>query len=183
MKLWPLLTRKVKVTRLVFEQPRIRVLRDTQGRLDVSTIGKGTEKATPAKPANIGAENKAAALGAPSIEDFSVQGDDLVYSDAQNAGAVIEIKHLDLDVMDFSATAPFGIKLKLAALSDQRNFSVEGKAGPILSDGSLAPGKLPLDLKIGIGPLLLDKLRSAPQIGSKIPAASTLSVKRVRVPD
>ena len=62
------------------------------------------------------------------------------------------------------------MKLKLAALGDQQNLSVEGKAGPILSEGSLDPGKLPLNLKVEVGPLLLDKLRGVPQIGSKIPA-------------
>jgi len=179
VELLPLIRGDLKVTRLVVDQPRIRVLRDTHGRLNVSTIGGGKEKAAPAAPvpqANIAPENKAAvALSALSIKDFSINGGYLLYSDAQNKDAAIEIKRLDLDVRDFSATAPFGIKLKLAALGDQQNLSVEGKAGPILSDGSLNPRKLPLDLKIEAGPLLLDKLRGVPQIGSKIPAKLSIS--------
>ncbi|HEY2662756.1 MAG TPA: AsmA family protein [Candidatus Binataceae bacterium] len=174
VELLPLLGGDLKVTRLVLDQPQIRVLRDAQGQLNVSTIGRSKEKAAPAAPApqaNIASENKAGgALNALSIENFSLAGGNVYYSDAQDKGAAIEIKRLDLDVSDFSANAPFGVKLKLAALGDQQNFSIAGKAGPILSDGSIDPGKLPLDLKIEVGPLLLDKLRGVAPIGPKIPA-------------
>jgi uncharacterized protein involved in outer membrane biogenesis len=174
VNLLPLLRGDVKVTRLVFDRPRIRVLRDTHGQLNVSSLGGGKEKTAPVAPPpqpNVAAENKAAvALSGLSIDNFSINEGALLYDDAQNQGAAVEIKRFDLNVTDFSATAPFGMKLKLAALGDQQNLSVEGTAGPILSDRSLDPAKLPLDLKIEAGPLLLDKLRGLPQIGSKIPA-------------
>lgn len=171
VELLPLLSGDLKVTSLVFDQPRIRVLRDAQGRLNVSTIGGGRGKAPPATPAPQAPKNKAATtLSTLSIESFSIDGGDLLYSAAEGRSSAIEIKHLDLSVTDFSVTAPFGMKLKLAALGDQQNLSVEGRAGPILIDGSLDPAKLPLDLTIEVGPLLLDKLRGTPQIGSKIPA-------------
>ena len=174
VELLPLLGGNLKITRLVFDEPQIRVLRDAQGQLNVSTIGRGKEKAAPeaAPPeANLASENKGpGALNALSIENFSIAGGSVYYSDAQDRGAPIQIKRLDLDVSDFSATAPFGVKLKLAALGDQQNLNVAGKAGPILSYGSIDPGKLPLELKVGVGPLLLDKLRGAAQIGPKIPA-------------
>jgi hypothetical protein len=172
VELLPLLGGEVKVTRLVFDHPEIRVLRDAQGQLNVSTIGKGKQKPAPAAPqANVAEENKSGgALNALSIENFSIEGGNVYYSDAQAGGAAIEIKRVDFDVNDFSAASRFAIRLKLAALGDQQNLTVEGKAGPILSGGAIDPGKIPLDLKIDLGPMLLDKLRGAPQIGSRIPA-------------
>src|SRR5271165_5034437 len=50
VELLPLLGGEVKVTRLVFDHPEIRVLRDAQGQLNVSTIGQGKQKPAAAAP-------------------------------------------------------------------------------------------------------------------------------------
>jgi len=185
----PLLRREVKVTRLIFKQPTVRVLRNAAGELNVSTIGKKeqpqAQAPAAAPPARSGAApssqgpmvagppaGAAAGGGLQSlaITRFSIEGGQLLYQDATQGGAPVKINDVDLDVADFSASAPFKVDLKLALLGDEQNLKVSGRLGPLLRDGAIDAKRMAFALKISLGPLTLDRLRTLTQLRGKVPA-------------
>ena len=185
----PLLRREVEVTRLVFKQPTVRVLRNAAGELNLSTMGKKEQPQAPAAPSAPSAPKGAAPSGqgpmvagpatgvtgagglqSLAIARFSIEGGQLLYQDATQAGAPVRISNVDLDVEDFSASAPFKIGLKLALLGDEQNLKVDGRLGPLLRDGAIDAKRMPFALKISLGPLTLDRLRTLAPLRGKIPA-------------
>jgi len=187
----PLLARRLDITRLTLEQPIVRVIRDSNGELNVSSLGKkGKEQASPPsnsrpaqnntpnmpsgqglmveKPAKTGSEK--AALQRVSVANLAVQDGQVVYQDATPGSMPIKIGNADLEVEGFSPDSPFKVLLNLALMSDVQNVKASGKVGPLIHDGVIDAKQIPFDMKMTIGPLTLDRLRGIPQLRGKIPA-------------
>jgi len=169
VELLPLLSGQVLITRLAMLNPEVRILRDSAGRLNVSTLGahQGATTTTPGKPA------RQHAGGAPIsflVRDLNLKEGEVSYQDAAAKGHPIEAGHVNLDVSDVNPTRPFPIKLGLAVTGGAQNLSVKGTAGPLLRDGKLEVMDTPLSFTITAGPMLLDRLRNFPELRSRIPS-------------
>lgn len=186
----PLLRREVQITRLVFKQPTVRVLRNAAGDLNVGMIGRkerpqaSAVPSAPSAPRSSPPSGQGPMIAGPTtgaggtvggglrslaITRFSIEGGQLLYQDATQAGAPVRIGNVDLAVEDFSADAPFKVVLNLALLGDEQNLKVSGRLGPLISDGGIDPTRIPFALKISIGPFTLDRLRTLAPLRGKIP--------------
>jgi hypothetical protein len=61
--------------------------------------------------------------------------------------------------------------MKLAFPGDAQNVAASGKVGPLLQQGVLETSGIPIDLKLSVGAMPLDKIRTLTDVGADIPAA------------
>src|SRR5271157_1558994 len=192
---FPLLFGRLRLRRLVFKELRVRIIRDARGVLNLSEIGKksggakepaaekgakplsgaavtrseGEGAATEAKPGG------SAALEKFAIKTFSLQGGKVSYSDLAAGGQPLEVTSIDLNVRHFSMSGSFEISGSLAALGTDQNLAVSGEVGPLMRAGTINVAAMPLDLKVTVGPLKLDRVRQIPGVGGAIPRQLAIS--------
>jgi AsmA family/AsmA-like C-terminal region len=181
----PLLARRIRVTRIALEKPEIRLIRAQDGKLNVSTIGAKHEEKPREKPApGAGKPNALEAaprkkaksssiLEALHVRNLAIDGGKIVYID--HGAAPIAINAIDLQVTNFSFGSAFDVALRFAALGDEQNFEASATAGPLMSDGSLNVGAMPIDLKAKIGPIALDQVRKLAIASKAIPPKLSIS--------
>jgi uncharacterized protein involved in outer membrane biogenesis len=181
----PLLTKSVRVTSLVLDSPQVRVIRNSAGVLNVDTIGnkkkhdeeherKRTGESSKHERKS-GSEPNLSGLAALTVRSLEVKNAQLFYQDQQNGGPPVTVNNLNLSVDDFSVYYPFDIAMTLAALGDQKNVDVSGQVGPLIQQGMLVVGAIPLKLTASVGPLTLAQLKSIPQVAHAIPPDLSLS--------
>lgn len=182
----PLLARKLKVTRLVLVQPQVRIVRDAVGRLNVGTIGAGREAvgsqpplqapraplAASAPPAetSTATSNEGGALSSLSVANLAIQDGQISFTDPGLGPRPVQIRHVDFELSSFSATAPFQVQLQLALLGDKPNLDASGTLGPLMKAGVVDADAMPAALKLHLGPVLLDAVRTFALLRSRIPA-------------
>ncbi len=169
----PLLGGEVKVKRIEFIKPDIRVLMNAQGALNLDSLGGPPE--TPATQNEKHHGGKRSALADLSIGSFSVEDGAIYYTDLSQQATPIEFNHIELELANVSATAPFDVDLKASVLGEEHNAQASGKVGPLLKDGVLDLSALPLDLKFGCDSIKLDRVRSLADVGSAIPKQLSIS--------
>ena len=177
VELLPLLSRSLKVTRLIVSQPQLRILRDRAGTLNVATIGASGAPAQP--PPNIPPSEKnqnAAGLAALTVGSLKIENGSLSYADQQRGGRPIQVNDFNFMVDHFNVGAPFDLAMSLAVMGQQQDLSVSGKVGPLMRAGMIQISSVPLDLDATIGPIAIAQLQSLPQLAHSIPA--TLSVSQ-----
>jgi hypothetical protein len=176
----PLLAKQLKVTELVLRQPQIRIIRSAASVLNVSTIAKrsGAEKL----PKSGGSWWSGGGLGSGggggrsgtvgmSIKTFTIEDGRVFYLDQRTGAAPVTINAINLKIENFSLASPFDVALDLAAFGDHRNLEVSGTAGPIMRDGAIDAGAIPVTLDATVGPLVLTQLKSVPQLAKSLPPA------------
>jgi uncharacterized protein involved in outer membrane biogenesis len=189
----PLLARQVKVTRLLLKEPHVRIIRDRAGILNVSTLSKKTGAAAPARanpgrkrgampsspletaPPGAGAGGGASVLNEVSIWSFSIQDGQVYYQDQQGGGAPITVNAVNLNIDNFTVGSPFDVALTLAALSEKKNLDISGQVGPLMRQGAIEIGAIPLNLAVTVGPLALAQVKALPQLAHAIPPELTIS--------
>ncbi|HQH71690.1 MAG TPA: AsmA family protein, partial [bacterium] len=157
-KLWPLLQKKLEVSQLVLNKPVIQLIRDKEGVLNVSTLGKSNGGA------ESGGEAKAPANPAPSPgngEAFSfaliqVNHGDVHFVDRQG-GQDIRAGQIDATVRDFSLDRPFSVQISSAVLASKPNITLQGRFGPLGKSFDLA--NFPMQADVKIDSLNLDELQ------------------------
>ncbi len=199
VELLPLLHKEIKVTELVLQRPQIRIIRSASGVINASTIAK-TRNATGwvLEPgAAPGPESGLAELanrptGVPKsgrpqmsvsrstvnkvvIETFTMEDGRIVYIDNRAGGAPVTVNAVNLKVTHFSLAKPFDVALELAAFGDHQNLAVSGTAGPIVKDGAIDTGAIPVNLDTSVGPLTLAQLKSVPELAKVLPHALVIS--------
>ena len=169
----PLLYGEAKVSRLELINPDIRIVRNARGDLNIDSIGTNAEEVSSAKKRRT---RKKSSLADLSVKALSVENGAVYYNDLAEKAAPIEIHRLDFDVTNFSAVAAFDVDLKLAFAGDEQNVAASGKLGPLLQHGVLDTSGIPIDLKLSVDAIPLDRIRTLTDIGADIPAA-------VKIPD
>jgi uncharacterized protein involved in outer membrane biogenesis len=187
--LMPLLARRVEIKQVSLKQPVVHLIRNQRGALNVSTIGKKspTGEAAPApvapppgNPSLKGAPLTATpppgqpsagvgALGEISVSSLTVEDATIVYQDA--GAAPVTVSAVNLDVENLGVSTPVDIKLSLAALGTDKNLSLSGKAGPLMTNGAIDMAAIPLAFNLDLGPLTMAELKAVPQIASALPPA------------
>ncbi len=145
VELWPLVfSRKLNVTGVAIEKPRVTLLRNANGQWNFSSLGGAAAKTSPKQTATPGSAPEASG----ALSDFSVKklelkdGEIVVGSTGSPKRSTYE--HVNVTLSDFSMTSAFPVVVTADLPKDGR-FSLEGKAGPVdSSDAALTPvdGKL-----------------------------------------
>ncbi|HEV3109529.1 MAG TPA: AsmA-like C-terminal region-containing protein [Candidatus Binataceae bacterium] len=178
VKFLPLLRGKIKVHRLEFTKPTIRILRQANGRLNIDTLGEGA-------PADLSVARHRGGAGAArgvvwaiardvSIKGLAIDDGTVYYSDPTLKGVPLQLNHLSVELSGFHTGSAFDVDIKSALFSDQPNLELSGKAGPMLRQGGLDIPDCPLDLTFKTGPLTIDNLRTLLAPGAIVPV--TLSM-------
>ena len=199
VELLPLLHKEIKVTELILRRPQIRIIRSASGVINASTIAKtrnataGVSKPGVAPGPELGLgelPNEAPGARKSSrpqiavsrstvsnilIETCTIENGRIVYIDNQTGGAPTTINAVNLTLTHFSLAKPFDLALALAAFGDRHNLEVHGTAGPIVKDGVIDAGAIPVNLDASIGPLTLAQLKSVPQLAAAVPPALAIS--------
>jgi hypothetical protein len=120
--------KKVDVSGILIDSPRIRLIREKDGSLNVNSLAK------PEKKDQVAA--KATTVSAPVtlptllISSLRMTGGTLVYIDrAFDSPLSLEINQISLEANKISLTAPFPIVCEAALLSNQKNVRLEAKVG------------------------------------------------------
>jgi uncharacterized protein involved in outer membrane biogenesis len=186
VELLPLLHKEIKVTELILRQPQIRIIRGTSGAMNVSTIlkkgaagtGNLTEPGAAAESGIAAPSNQSGGVSTISnvtIETFTIEDGRISYLDKQAGGTPVTVNAVNLKVAHFSLAEPFDVALDLAAFGDRKNLELSGRAGPIVKDGAIEAGAIPIKLEATVGPLTLAELKSIPQLAKALPRALVLS--------
>ncbi|MFB3786126.1 MAG: AsmA family protein [bacterium] len=168
-KLLPLLQKKLEVSQLVLNKPVIQLIRDKEGVLNVSTLGKTNgnpdssgESAAPAKPAPSAGNGEAFSFGLIQVNNGDVRFVD------RPGGQEIQANQIDATVRDFRLDQPVSIRLAAAVLAAKQNISLQGQFGPLGKSFDLA--NLPLQADVQIDSLNLDELQKKfPALKEKLP--------------
>jgi uncharacterized protein involved in outer membrane biogenesis len=170
--LLPLLARELRVSKIVLEQPQIRIVRNADGELNVSTIGRKAmaegqaeseqrrnqlKQPSPLSEAPEKSRKGGAALNGLEVHNFSIAQGQVEYLAAGQPP--IAISQIDLDVSNFSFVSPFDLSLQMAALGDSQNVKLTGQLGPIASGAGIDVNAIPLDLHLQAGPFELAEIR------------------------
>lgn len=173
----PLLSRSIKVTSLVVSAARVRIIRNHAGALNLSTISRkpGQEKKKPPKPEAEGGGGGPSGLAALTVKSLRIDNAALSYEDQQAGGPPLTVSAVNFALDDFSVNSPFDFTLTLAALGDRKNLNVSGRIGPLIRDGGIDVGAIPIDLTAAVGPVALAQLKALPQLAHAIPPALSIS--------
>lgn len=183
VKVIPLLSGNVEVSRIVLEAPTVKVVRDANG-FNFSSLGKGAATpadvpppvATPAaeetgQPAPTTQQTAAFVVALLRIRDGDVQFVDKT----PEAAADLKIHDLDFEASDVSLTSPIAFEIAAALFgAEKQNFSLAGELGPL--GEKVEVDTAPIDAKLSFDPLDVEKLRAALPVAAKqIPPGLGLS--------
>ena len=194
VELIPLLARQLRINKVVLSHPEITIIRNADGQLNLSTIGRkhpksseegagpGEEKlksggqiqSNPMTESRREEERKRKHLDALHVANFSIDQGKIFYRDANQAP--VEVSGIDFELTNFSFNAAFAIDLKMNALeASAQNVELSGTVGPLLSGSSIDVNAVPLDLSLKAGPFTLADFRKFEQIQHAIPSKLQVS--------
>ncbi len=166
----PLLGGEARVTSLELMEPDIRIVRNARGDLNLGTLGSPARAARASAEAKEGGSSRlGSTLADLSIRALNIDDGAVSFTDLSKQGAPLELLHVDFEVTNFDAMAPFDVDLKLAFPGPQQNIEASGKVGPLLKRGVLDTGALPLDVKFNIESILLERFRKLAIAGGAVP--------------
>lgn len=177
VELVPLLSRSLKVTRLVVKQPRLRIIRGRSGTLNVATIGAKGAPGQPSRPGIPPGEKtqNAAGLAALTVGSLKIENGRISYADQQSGGAPIQLNDFNLAVDNFKVESPFDLAISISAMGRQQDLAVSGTLGPLMRNGRIQTSAVPLNLDATIGPIAVVQLQALPQLAHAIPPALSIS--------
>ena len=145
VKFLPLLSKEVQLKRFILEEARIVMVKNKDGRLNLQSIGKATEKKQ--KEKKEAPAPKAAGSGLPikslTVGNLAITKSSILFID-HTTGGKQEVSDLTLKLKDVSLDRPF--KLSFSANLDGKPLSAEGTVGPIGKE----PGKGTMNLDIAV---------------------------------
>src|SRR5919106_4861543 len=160
LRFWPLLKREVQVKKVVLHDPVIRIIRNSDGKFNFSTLGKKDKEK---KEAAVKKEKQERAPREDSQSVFlvslvDISGGDLRYVDKKD-GTDLQLRQIDVKVEDFDFNQPFHVTLAAAIYHDKQNVKLTSKVGPLRPDGDV--NQIPLDGEIDVDPLDMTQLKAA----------------------
>lgn len=147
LRVVPLLSRKVEISKFVVEEPQIYLEKNPQGIWNwqkLTEIGTKAPSSEPtATPAEEGTGTDGFVLESLVVEEFSITDGMVVIDDLENK-LKHEVSGFNLQLDDVSLDTP--IKVSLQAQLDGKPLSLDGTVGPVGADPGA--GKLNLDLVV-----------------------------------
>jgi AsmA protein len=166
VRVWPLFKKDVQVKRVILHKPVIRIIRNSQGNFNFSSIGgSATKKSDPlGEKAGEPRPEAGDSLGF-FVSLVDVADGEIRYVDRKQGGD-LQVSQIDLKVEDFDPNQPFSVKFAAALYADEQNVALNGKVGPLGRDGL---SHVPLDGEIDVDSLNVSRLKQAlPQLRDAI---------------
>ena len=162
LKIVPLLSKKIEIKRLILHKPVIGVRRNKNGTFNFASLGgTGREKAPSA--ATKGREpSQKKALPLPLLVSLVDISDGNVHYLDRKEGVDLQIKKIDLRIKNLNLDNPFSIELAAALFSENQNFKVQTRLGPIRPETDI--DQIPIDGKVNVDPIDFGRLTSAAPI-------------------
>jgi uncharacterized protein involved in outer membrane biogenesis len=159
VKFWPLLKRELQVKRVILHKPVIRIVRNSQGNFNFSTVGK-SEKEEKDRVEKKTKEARREEAGQPGflVSLVDISDGDIRYIDRKDGGN-LQVRQIDLKVEEIGLNRPFSVKLAAALYADKQNVALATTVGPLRADGDF--NHVPLEGEIDIDPLNLSRLNEA----------------------
>lgn len=163
LRLIDLFRLRLSVEHIVLSGPKIRILRDKDGRFNFDDILENLNQSTVADSLPYAAMDPSAdSIKAPPIDLFvqeiRMESGEVFFSDASNSrlskGIILE--GIELTLRDLSLDTPVTINAALGIGAPSRDIQFEGTVGPV--GKVIVPGNIPFDLKLEILPFELSRL-------------------------
>ena len=152
-----LVSRQISVPGVLLRSPRIDIIRNASGVLNVQTIGQSAQGSSQERQA----VSPAAALPAIFINSFKIENAEVVVIDKSLDPEIkLAVTQLTLDVRRFSLTNPFDVLLEAAVLSPQKNIRFSGNIQLKFFNNEVKFSET--DVTVDLGQLPLDELRTFP---------------------
>jgi uncharacterized protein involved in outer membrane biogenesis len=150
----PLLSKQIKIKTVVLKEPRIHVVKNSQGVFNFTTLiipkpGEEPKKKTP----------KPGAFAALLVSNVVIKHGAITYRDdtLKNSAKPFTISNLDLESQDISMLRPVSFSLSASVMNpDGQNFALAGTIGPVPGEGGL--GQTPIDVHLLLDALPLNTL-------------------------
>jgi AsmA protein len=164
IKILPALRGRYEVARLEIDAPEINVIKTRSG-FNFDSLGRAAGDQAPAAEPDTPAGALPFLVSSLRISDGRLQFIDRSASPASE----LSVDHLDFSASDVGLDQPIQLDLAAAVLGvAEQNVRVEGTFGPLGS--SEAAASAPVDLRVDLGPLVIDRLKKLALIGESIPA-------------
>ncbi|MFH0753504.1 MAG: AsmA family protein [Candidatus Omnitrophota bacterium] len=134
------LAQKVQLTDVLIQSPRVTVIRSKEGFINVATVAVPSAGPVVAVP-----KDSSAALAIPAlwVNVIRVADARVTYIDQMSSpGLEVTVEKLDIDVRNFSLTAPFDLSVKAAVFSLEQNVNMTAKIRLDLSTSAVRISQL-----------------------------------------
>lgn len=117
--------KEISLTGITVDSPDITIIKGTDGKMSVETLGKKKDAVQPGEP---GTAAKAAAIPALLVKQLSIKNGKVTFIDRSQGGETkATLTQLDFGIEDLSLTDTFPVWLKVAAFAEKQNISVKGR--------------------------------------------------------
>ncbi len=160
VKLRPLLSKRVEVEDITLRNPVIRVIKNRQGTLNISTLGKKTpaqSDPTPSSQEPESSKGPSPLLAFLAVEQSNIVGGNLSYQDQSTTPtSTYELQDLNLTMTSVGLNKTPTIHLDTQVLPFNLPVTIDGTVGPLKETGDLEK----IDLAFSIGKTKLALLGS-----------------------
>jgi len=138
VNLFPLLAKRIEISSLSLDQPKIELIRNAAGIWNFGSLGEKAGAPAPAKPAAPAAPAPPAPAAEPgtglALSKVSIKDGQIAVTDEQKHQPRAVYDHIDLTLKDFAPNQPFSLNVT-AHLPGKGNQTLElnGQGGPINS--------------------------------------------------
>lgn len=156
-----LVSRQISVPSVLIHSPKIEIVRNVDGGLNIQTIGPSTTAGSSQGQDNKATSSPVVALSAIFVNSLKIDNAQIYLIDKSVQPELkLAVTQASLDVQQFSLTRPFNVSFEAAVLSPQKNLSLAGKAQLKLAANEAKI--LDTDIAIDLTHLPLDELRAFP---------------------
>ena len=154
--------RRIAVSSIVLDAPKVIVIRDSAGKLNVQTIGAKPVSALPVSKQQASAAS-ASAIPPLIVKSFKVTDAMIIFKDNTfNPPLQCAVEHVDLEVKDFSLDRPFGVTLAAALFTDKANIQASSKVALNLTKQEVKLSDIKSTIDLGL--FSMAKLAALPMV-------------------
>jgi uncharacterized protein involved in outer membrane biogenesis len=164
IKILPALRGRYEVARVEIDAPEINIIKTRDG-FNFDSLGRAADDQAPA------AERGTPAAALPFlVSSLRISDGRLRFADRSASPATeLNVDHIDFSASDVGFDHPIQLDLAAAVLGvAEQNVRVGGTLGPL--DSLEAAASAPVDLRVDLGPIVIDRLKNLALIGESIPA-------------
>lgn len=163
---FPLLSKKIVVTKLILSEPVITVIRNKSGDFNFSTLTNGDKSPKSSEETSKNEEDQIGEIPI-AASNIAIKNGRVTYIDEEK-GRELEAEMIDLGIKDLGFEKEIGVKLKAAVLAKDQNVLLDTSIGPLTPGMDFSDAALHGDARIN--DLNISTLKkSLPMLKEKIP--------------
>jgi len=164
---FPLLSKKIVVTKLILSEPVITLIRNKNGDFNFSTILKNAKSEKSGDEASKSKGGDQVGKIPIAASNIAIKNARITYADEEN-GRELEARKIELGIKDLGFEKAIGVKLKAAILAKDQNVMLDASIGPLSPGADFGDAALKGDARIsGLNVSALKK--SLPMLKESIP--------------